>query len=125
MGTSFPQKKEATPGKSCVLRQSPVSTQKPIPSISPLSTSTSLLLTCPFSYHLCIYACSSPSPFKKNTLHSLLCRTLNSFFLFSVKLSQQWGQSLLEAVSSSLIHCSTYHNLASVPTATKNKKYSC
>lgn len=66
MDISFPQKEEAIPGKSCVLRLSPISTGKPILSISPLSTSTSLLLTCPFSCHLCIDACSKPLPFKKN-----------------------------------------------------------
>lgn len=65
MGTSFPQKEEAIPGKSCVLSLSSISTGKLILSISPLSTSTSLLLTCPFSCHLCIAACSSPSFLRK------------------------------------------------------------
>lgn len=106
MGISFPQKEEAIPGKSCVLRLFRVSTGKPIFSISPLSTSTSLLLTCPFSCHLCIDACSSPSLLKKNYLTFPFRQDPKFILPFTVKLSHEWGQSLPEAVSSSPIHFS-------------------
>ena len=121
MGMSFPQKKQATSGKFVFQMQSFTSAGEPILCVIPLSTSTSLLVTGPFSHQLCTYTCSKVSPILKNILCSPLCSTLNSFFPFSYTSHNSSPYSLTVSSSSFPIHCSTYQNLVSVPTTKKTK----